>query len=164
MLACGHERVPLAVCCKQLWSGTLTRVGLRAHSTATSRPSHLSGTPAVRRVPCALCPVPQLIGVCARALTLSHTCVRARANQPCSWSRNGRKLLSASVDWNVILWDVASSERIRVYKFDGPVTSARIHPRNDALFVACPLHSVPVLINTANDESDGVRRMRAHMI
>lgn len=71
------------------------------------------------------------------------------------WSRNGRKLLSASVDWNVILWDVANSERIRVYKFDGPVTSARIHPRNDDLFVACPLHSVPVLINTTHDEADG---------
>lgn len=54
-----------------------------------------------------------------------------------SWSRNSRYLLSASRDWNVIIWDLDANastsvrpERRHTLRFDAPVTSAHLHPRN----------------------------------
>jgi len=70
-----------------------------------------------------------------------------------SWSRNGRKLLSASTDWHCIVWDVVKSEKIASYKFEGPVMSANMHPRNDTQFIACPLMSSPIFVDTAKPES-----------
>ncbi|SGY21330.1 BQ5605_C016g08223 [Microbotryum silenes-dioicae] len=53
------------------------------------------------------------------------------------WSRNSRYLLTASRDWNVILWDLAASSAEQIQgarkytiRFDAPVTSADLHPRN----------------------------------
>eukprot|EP00036_Acanthoecidae_sp_10tr_P013018 CAMPEP_0206291036 /NCGR_PEP_ID=MMETSP0106_2-20121207/2921_1 /ASSEMBLY_ACC=CAM_ASM_000206 /TAXON_ID=81532 /ORGANISM="Acanthoeca-like sp., Strain 10tr" /LENGTH=469 /DNA_ID=CAMNT_0053721601 /DNA_START=3 /DNA_END=1412 /DNA_ORIENTATION=+ len=65
-----------------------------------------------------------------------------------SWSRNGRKVLSASADWHVMLWDVLNSERIISVKFDGPVFTATMHPRDDSQFLVCPIMSTPVLVRT----------------
>ena len=50
-----------------------------------------------------------------------------------SWSRNSRYLLSASRDWNVIVWDLANGDRRETIRFDAPVTSASFHPRNSNL-------------------------------
>ena len=47
-----------------------------------------------------------------------------------SWSRNGRKLLSGSNDWNVSVWDVLSGECDQKYRFQSPVTKVQFHPRN----------------------------------
>ena len=44
------------------------------------------------------------------------------------------------------MWDVPSSEPIKKFKFEGPVTSARIHPRNNNQFLACPMMVSPVLV------------------
>ncbi|KAM0791350.1 hypothetical protein ACM66B_005818 [Microbotryomycetes sp. NB124-2] len=58
------------------------------------------------------------------------------------WSRNSRYLLSASKDWNVIIWDLsreavnsAQGERKYTIRFDGPIVSAQFHPRNSKIFV-----------------------------
>eukprot|EP00040_Diaphanoeca_grandis_P013345 m.67428 g.67428 ORF g.67428 m.67428 type:complete len:470 (+) comp23809_c0_seq2:144-1553(+) len=72
-----------------------------------------------------------------------------------SWSRNGRKLVSASTDWHCIVWDVVSSERIASYKFDGVVLSAMMHPRNDTQFIACLMLSSPVFIDMSKPEAEG---------
>lgn len=58
-----------------------------------------------------------------------------------SWSHNSRYLLTASRDWNVIIWDLSSTaantpqgERRDTVRFDAPVTSAHLHPRNRLVF------------------------------
>ncbi|KAH9466856.1 hypothetical protein MJO29_000697 [Puccinia striiformis f. sp. tritici] len=51
------------------------------------------------------------------------------------WSRNSRYLLSASRDWNVIIWDLKSGDRKQTIRFDAPVTSAQFHPINRKLIV-----------------------------
>ncbi|GAA5850393.1 hypothetical protein JCM8547_001861 [Rhodosporidiobolus lusitaniae] len=58
------------------------------------------------------------------------------------WSPNSRYLLTASRDWNVIIWDLSAAaadtvegERKHTVRFDTPVTSADLHPRNSKMLV-----------------------------
>ena len=46
----------------------------------------------------------------------------------CSWSMNSRYLLSASRDWNCVVWDVETGERRQTIKMDAPVQEAFFHP------------------------------------
>ncbi|KAG9317101.1 WD40 repeat-like protein [Chiua virens] len=50
------------------------------------------------------------------------------------WSRNSRYVLTASKDWNIIIWDLASPydppRRHATIRFDAPVVAASFHPRN----------------------------------
>lgn len=48
----------------------------------------------------------------------------------CSWSRDGRYLLSASQDWKCILWDLKDGSRVRMVRFAAPVYIAELHPFN----------------------------------
>lgn len=43
--------------------------------------------------------------------------------------------MSASRDWNVIVWDLETGERRDTIRFDAPVTSAQLHPRNSKILV-----------------------------
>ncbi len=51
-----------------------------------------------------------------------------------SWSQNSRYVVTASKDWNVIIWDLASDtelpRRKATVRFDVPVVSASFHPKN----------------------------------
>lgn len=51
-----------------------------------------------------------------------------------SWSRNSRFLLSASRDGMVIIWDLATGSRLSTVRFDAPILSASLHPRNSKIF------------------------------
>ncbi|KAK4056681.1 chromatin binding protein [Microbotryomycetes sp. JL221] len=58
------------------------------------------------------------------------------------WSRNSRYLLTASKDWNVIVWDLSRQavdssrgERKHTIRFDGPILSAHFHPRNSKMLI-----------------------------
>ncbi|KAG2014116.1 hypothetical protein CC2G_010959 [Coprinopsis cinerea AmutBmut pab1-1] len=55
------------------------------------------------------------------------------------WSRNSRYVLTSSKDWNVIVWDLASScdppQRHRTLRFDAPVVSASFHPKNSRIIL-----------------------------
>ncbi|KAH8930126.1 WD40 repeat-like protein [Atractiella rhizophila] len=65
-----------------------------------------------------------------------------------SWSRNGRHVLSASRDWNVIIWDLKHGERSDTIRFDAPVSSAEFHPQNRKLIlVTLALQSEAVLVD-----------------
>jgi WD40 repeat protein len=47
-----------------------------------------------------------------------------------SWSRNGRKLLSASSDWTVKLWDVISGNVDQTLQLESAALFCQIHPRD----------------------------------
>lgn len=55
-----------------------------------------------------------------------------------SWSRNSRYVLTASKDWNVVVWDLASDtdppRKKTTVRFDAPVASASFHPRNRCVY------------------------------
>lgn len=65
-----------------------------------------------------------------------------------SWSRNGFKLLSASTDNNVCIWDVLSGECEQKYRFPSPILKVQFHPRNDKKFLVCPMRHAAVLVDT----------------
>lgn len=56
------------------------------------------------------------------------------------WSRNSRYVLTASKDWNIIIWDLASPcdppQRHTTIRFDAPVVAASFHPRNSRIVLA----------------------------
>ncbi|KAK4987334.1 chromatin binding protein [Elasticomyces elasticus] len=53
-----------------------------------------------------------------------------------SWSPDGRYLLSSSVDWKGILWDLKDGSRVRTVNFGAPVYIAELHPHNHLSCVA----------------------------
>lgn len=74
--------------------------------------------------------------------------ISAHAHPVCSvsWSRNGFKLLSASSDWCVSVWDVLSGECDEKYRFPSAVTKVQFHPRDNKRFLVCPMKQAPVLV------------------
>lgn len=78
------------------------------------------------------------------------------------FSRNGHKLLSASTDNSVCIWDVLSGECDQKYRFPSPILKVQFHPRNDKSFLVCPIKHAAVLVRAdgghssipLDDESD----------
>ncbi|GAB7355154.1 hypothetical protein MBLNU459_g5724t1 [Dothideomycetes sp. NU459] len=68
-----------------------------------------------------------------------------RQVQSLSWSSSGRYLLSSSVDWKGILWDLQDGSRIRTVNFGAPVFIAELHPHNHFLCAAALFEDQPVL-------------------
>ncbi|PAA81283.1 hypothetical protein BOX15_Mlig014341g1, partial [Macrostomum lignano] len=64
-----------------------------------------------------------------------------------SWSRDSKKLLTASTDNTVALWDVLSGECDKVFRFPSPVLKAAFHPRNSQRLLVCPMRHPPVLVD-----------------
>ncbi|KAG8886706.1 chromatin binding protein, partial [Tulasnella sp. 403] len=52
-----------------------------------------------------------------------------------SWSRNAKYLLTASKDWNCVIWDLASGERRQTIRFDTPLLGAAFHPRTSKVIL-----------------------------
>lgn len=69
-----------------------------------------------------------------------------------SWNRSGRKILSSSTDWTVILWDVASGECECKFRFPAPILKAQFHPRDRKMFLVCPMRNVPIVVKYEGDE------------
>ncbi|EDX11217.1 retinoblastoma-binding protein 5 homolog [Drosophila sechellia] len=63
-----------------------------------------------------------------------------------SWTRNGHKLLSASTDNNVCIWDVLTGELEHKYRFPSPVLKVQFDPRNDNRLLVCPMRYAAVLV------------------
>lgn len=68
-----------------------------------------------------------------------------RQVQSLSWSSSGRYLLSSSVDWKAILWDLKDGTRIRSINFGAPIFIAELHPTNHLLCAAALYEDQPVL-------------------
>lgn len=68
-----------------------------------------------------------------------------RPVQSLSWEKSGRYLLSSSIDWKVILWDLQDGSRLRTVKLGAPVYIAELHPSNFKICVAALYEHRPVL-------------------
>jgi len=66
-----------------------------------------------------------------------------------SWARNGRRLVSASTDNCVSIWDVLTGNCLHKFRFPSPVLKVMVNPRNPNLLLVCPLKHSPVLIDVA---------------
>ncbi|VBB29766.1 unnamed protein product [Acanthocheilonema viteae] len=64
-----------------------------------------------------------------------------------SWSRDGRKLLTASNDWSVAVWDVLEGSRIERQIYGSPVLCAMFNPRKDKHILIIYLGANPVLLD-----------------
>uniref|UniRef100_A0A1I7XU96 Methionine synthase reductase n=1 Tax=Heterorhabditis bacteriophora TaxID=37862 RepID=A0A1I7XU96_HETBA len=62
-----------------------------------------------------------------------------------SWSRDGRKLLTASADTTVAIWDVLQGTAVHKLKFSAMVVSAVFNPRNDNQVLVLQLNYPPSL-------------------
>lgn len=68
-----------------------------------------------------------------------------RTVQSLSWEKSGRYLLSSSIDWKVILWDLKDGSRVRVVNLGAPVYIADLWPGNQFKCVAALYEYRPVL-------------------
>ncbi|RMZ04559.1 hypothetical protein D0864_02707 [Hortaea werneckii] len=68
-----------------------------------------------------------------------------RTVQSLSWEKSGRYLLSSSIDWKVILWDLHDGSRVRTLSLGAPVYIAELHPGNWMQCVAALYEYRPVL-------------------
>lgn len=73
-----------------------------------------------------------------------------RTVQSLSWEKSGRYLLSSSVDWKVILWDLQDGSRVRTVNLGAPVYIAELHPANYLMCVAALYEYRPVLTDFAD--------------
>lgn len=62
--------------------------------------------------------------------------VTGRTVQSLSWEKSGRYLLSSSIDWRVILWDLKDGSRVRTVNMGAPVYIAELHPKDHFKCVA----------------------------
>lgn len=70
-----------------------------------------------------------------------------RTIQSLSWEKSGRYLLSSSVDWKVILWDLKDGSRVRTVNLGAPVYIADLHPGNAFQCVAALYEYRPALVD-----------------
>jgi COMPASS component SWD1 len=75
-----------------------------------------------------------------------------RTVQSLSWEKSGRYLLSSSIDWKVILWDLKDGGRVRVCNLGAPVYIAELHPQNYLSCVAALYEYRPVLADFTNEK------------
>ena len=47
-----------------------------------------------------------------------------------SWSRSGKKLLSAATDNMASIWDIVSAECDKSFRFPSPILKVQFHPRD----------------------------------
>lgn len=74
-----------------------------------------------------------------------------RTVQSLSWEKTGRYLLSSSVDWKVILWDLKDGSRVRVCNLGAPVYIAELHPLNRLVCCAALYEYRPVLADFTDE-------------
>lgn len=77
--------------------------------------------------------------------------IQAHVHPVCSltWSRTGRKLVSASTDNNVSLWDLLTGDCDQRFRFPSPVLKVQFHPRNENILLVVPMKHAPVVVNVA---------------
>jgi len=79
--------------------------------------------------------------------------IQAHVHPVCSlsWSRSGRKVVSASTDNTVTLWDVLSGECDLKFRFPSPVLKVQFHPREERELLVTPMRHAAVIVTLNND-------------
>ncbi|KAK8442391.1 chromatin binding protein [Candidozyma auris] len=86
-----------------------------------------------------------------------------------NWSHCGRYLLSSSQDWCCILWDLKYANKagvdknpavIRKIRFDSPVWSASLHPRNPYILTASLFEDDPVHVDLTDADDFKVTKLK----
>ncbi|XP_075253983.1 retinoblastoma-binding protein 5 homolog [Convolutriloba macropyga] len=70
-----------------------------------------------------------------------------------SWSRDGRRILTAASDMNVAIHDVLTGECEHKYRFPSIVITAQFHPRDAERFLVCPMKHSAVLVSVSGKHS-----------
>lgn len=68
-----------------------------------------------------------------------------------SWSRNGKKLLSAATDNTASIWDIVTAECDKSFRFPSPILKVQFHPRDSKQFLVCPMKHPAVLMNISGE-------------
>src|SRR4051812_2632004 len=76
-----------------------------------------------------------------------------RSVQSVSWSRDGRYLLSSSLDCKCIIWDLQDGSRKRIVRFEAAVYFADLHPFNITQFAAAIHEDHPYLIDISEPKT-----------
>lgn len=80
--------------------------------------------------------------------------ILAHAGHPVSsisWSRNGHKVASASLDNSVAIWHVLSGECKIKWIFKAPLMKVQFNPRNENQVLVCPYRHAPILLQVDYD-------------
>lgn len=71
-----------------------------------------------------------------------------------SWSRNGHKVATASLDNSAAIWHVLSGERKIKWFFKSPLMKIQFNPRNENQVMVCPYKHAPILLDIDYATSD----------
>merc|ERR1712141_615757 len=63
-----------------------------------------------------------------------------------SWSRSGRRVVSASTDNTVTLWDVLTGECDQKFRFPSPVLRVQFNPRSEREILVTPMRHAAVVV------------------
>lgn len=84
-----------------------------------------------------------------------HT--NGRTVQSLSWSQDGRYLLSSSVDWKVVLWDLKDGSRVRTLNLGAPVYIAELHPKDHLKCIAALYEYSPFFVDLSQVDQKKAR-------
>nr|OQO17412.1 hypothetical protein B0A51_14592 [Rachicladosporium sp. CCFEE 5018] len=76
-----------------------------------------------------------------------------RAIQSLSWDKSGRYLLSSSIDWKIVLWDLQDGSRLHTVNLGAPVYIAQLHPSGISQCVAALYEYRPVLVDFSTKQA-----------
>jgi len=78
--------------------------------------------------------------------------IQAHVHPVCSlsWSRSGRRVVSASTDNTVTLWDVLTGECDQKFRFPSPVLKVQFNPRNEHEILVTPMRHAAVVVTLAS--------------
>lgn len=74
--------------------------------------------------------------------------IQAHVHPVCSlsWSRSGKKMVSASTDNTVCIWDVLTGECDHRFRFPSPVLRVQYHPRKEMEILVSPMRHHAVVV------------------
>ena len=79
--------------------------------------------------------------------------IQAHVHPVCSisWSRSGRRVVSASTDNTVSIWDVVNGECDQKFRFPSPVLKVQFHPRVEEDILVTPMRHAAVVVTLSTD-------------
>lgn len=76
-----------------------------------------------------------------------------------NWSRNGRKIVSSSVDNTIAVWDVVTGTCLTRWRYPTPILKAQFNPRNDRMVLVCPHKSQALLLHIDYNENLAIHKI-----